>query len=29
MTESENNMVFLAYENNHGDCTWNVKTAPE
>ncbi len=29
MTQSENNMVFLGYENNQGDCKWNVETAPE
>ncbi len=29
MTQSENNMVFLGYENNQGDCKWKVETAPE
>ncbi len=29
MTQSENNMVFWGYENNQGDCKWNVETAPE
>ncbi len=29
MTQSQNNMVFLGFENNQGDCYWNVETAPE
>ncbi len=29
MTQSENNMLFLVYENNQADCLWNVETDPE
>ncbi len=26
MTQSENNLIYLGYENNQGDCLWNVET---